>query len=262
MTKLETKLQQMKKEERVGLMTHVVIGYPTLEETISIAKTMAENGVDIIELQIPFSDPLADGPTIMHACEESLKNGTKVKDAFIIMKNLTSQISTPLLFMAYYNTVFKYGVERFCKDAETAGASGLIVPDMPIDEESEEHFLFFCRKYDLHNVQVISPASTEDRLRKNAEVASGFVYCTARQGITGAKDQLDPNLTTYIEKVKSFFSVPVAIGFGISKRQHIQALKSHADIAVIGSAIINIINKSNASDTKQKIKQFLLELKA
>jgi len=99
-------------------------------------------------------------------------------------------------------------------------------------------------------------------LKKNAEVASGFVYCTARQGITGAKDQLDQNITTYIEKVKSFFSVPVAIGFGISKRQHIQALKPHADIAVIGSAIINIINKSNESDTKQKIKQFLLELKS
>ncbi|PIQ80952.1 MAG: tryptophan synthase subunit alpha [Candidatus Pacebacteria bacterium CG_4_10_14_3_um_filter_34_15] len=262
MTKLEEKLQQIKKEERVGLMTHVVIGYPTLEETISIAKTMAENGVDIIELQIPFSDPLADGPTIMHACEKSLENGTKVKDAFIIMRQLTSQIPTPLLFMAYYNTVFKYGVEKFCKNAQAAGASGLIVPDMPIDEESEEHFLFFCRKYDLHNIQVISPASTEDRLKKNAEVASGFVYCTARQGITGAKDQLDQNITTYIEKVKSFFSVPVAIGFGISKRQHIQALKPHADIAVIGSAIINIINKSNESDTKQKIKQFLLELKS
>jgi len=185
-----------------------------------------------------------------------------VKDAFIIMRQLTSQIPTPLLFMAYYNTVFKYGVEKFCKNAQAAGASGLIVPDMPIDEESEEHFLFFCRKYDLHNIQVISPASTEDRLKKNAEVASGFVYCTARQGITGAKDQLDQNITTYIEKVKSFFSVPVAIGFGISKRQHIQALKPHADIAVIGSAIINIINKSNESDTKQKIKQFLLELKS
>lgn len=261
MTKLEEKLQQIKNRKSIGLMTHVVIGYPTLEETIRIVRTMAENGVDFIELQIPFSDPLADGPTIMRACEQSLEKGTKVKDAFTIMKSLSSQVSIPLLFMAYYNTVFKYGVEKFCKDAEAAGASGLIVPDMPIDEEGEEHFLLFCRKFNLHNIQVISPASTEDRLKKNAEVANGFIYCTARQGITGAKDQLDPSLTSYLEKVRKYFSIPIAVGFGISKSEHIKMLEPYADMAVIGSAVIDVINRSSKQEIEGNIKQFLIELK-
>ncbi len=261
MTKLEEKLQQIIKRKRIGLMTHIVIGYPTLEKTIKIARTMAENGVDFIELQIPFSDPLADGPTIMRACEKSLENGTKVRDAFKVMKLLSSQVSAPLLFMAYYNTVFKYGVEKFCKDAEFAGASGLIVPDMSIDEESEEHFLSFCRKYNLHNIQVISPVSTKDRLKKNAVVASGFIYCTARQGITGAKDKLDPSLTSYLDEVRKYFSIPVAVGFGISKQEHIKMLEPHADIAVVGSAVIDVINRSSKEDIEENISQFLGSLR-
>lgn len=239
------------------LMTHVVIGYPSLEDTVKIVKTMAENGADLIELQIPFSDPLADGPTIMKACEKSLANGTKVKDAFKIMGLLSSQLSIPLLFMAYYNTVFKIGAEKFCKDAKAAGAYGLIVPDMPIDEEGEEHFLFYCRKYNLHNIQVISPASTEQRLKKNANVASGFIYCTAHQGITGVKNQLDPTISAYLRKARKIFSVPIAVGFGISKKDHLKQLAPYADIAVIGSAIIDVINRSKENEIEKEIKNFL-----
>lgn len=261
MTKLEEKLQQIKERKRIGLMTHVVIGYPTLEDTIKIVKTMADNGADFLELQIPFSDPLADGSTIMRACEKSLENGTKVKDAFTIMKLLSSHVTMPLLFMAYYNTVFTYGVKKFCKDAQAAGACGLIVPDMPIDEEHEEHFFSYCKKYNLHNIQVISPASTESRLKKNALVASGFVYCTALQGTTGAKGQLHPRLTSYLEKVKKYFSVPVAVGFGISKKKHIEMLVPHAAIAVVGSAIIDLINRSDTNDLEKNITHFLKGLR-
>lgn len=243
------------------IMAHVVIGYPSLEATIKIVKVMAKNGVDLVELQIPFSDPLADGPTIMQACQQSLKNGTRVKDAFEIMKILLSQISIPLLFMAYYNTVFKYGTEKFCKDAKEAGACGLIVPDMAVDEEGEEHFIKYCRKYNLANIQVISPVSTEDRLKKNANVASGFVYCTAHQGITGVKNQLDAGIVSYLKKVKKFFSIPIAVGFGISKKEHIQQLSPYADIAVVGSAIIDVINQSNSISMEKNIKSFLNRLK-
>ena len=244
------------------LMTHVVVGYPTLKDTIAIVETMAKSGVDIVELQIPFSDPLADGPTIMRACEQSLANGTKVKDAFFAIKTLSSRVSIPLLFMAYYNTVFRYGTKMFCQNAKAAGAYGLIVPDMALDEELEEHFIASCRKYGLHNIQVISPVSTEERLKKNAAVASGFVYCTARQGTTGAKNELDPNLISYLEKVKRYFSVPIAVGFGISKKEHIAALTGHANIAVIGSAIIDIVNKSKPDGYKNSIQTFLENLQA
>ncbi len=239
------------------LMTHVVIGYPSLEATVKIVKTMEKSGVDIIELQIPFSDPLADGPTIMRACEKSLENGTKVKDAFKIMRRLTSQVKIPLLFMAYFNTVFKYGVSKFCHDAKKAGVYGLIVPDMPVDEEGEEHFFAACKKNNLHNIQVISPASTDERLKKNAEVENGFVYFTSRQGTTGAKNELDPNLISNLKRVRKFFSVPIAVGFGISKKAHLEKLVPYVDITVVGSAIIDIINKSRPEKIEKNVKQFI-----
>ena len=261
MTLLEEKLQEIKQRDEIGLMTHVVIGYPSLEDTVKIVETMVKGGADIVELQIPFSDPLADGPTIMRACETSLRNGTKISDAFKIMKTLSSRIKIPLLFMAYYNTVFKYGVEKFCAAAAAAGASGLIVPDMAIDEEGEEHFFEFCRKYNLHNIQVISQSSTDERLKKNKQFANGFVYCAAHQGTTGAQDKLDPNLESYLKKIKETFSIPIAVGFGISKREHIEGLKPYADVAIVGSAIIDIINSSKSGEFENNIKGFLSQLK-
>lgn len=260
MNKLEQKLVEIKQRKRMGLMTHVVVGYPSLEDTIKIVKTMADNGVDIVELQIPFSDPLADGPTIMRACEVSLKNGTKVRDAFTVMQQLSQEVSIPLLFMGYYNNVFKYGVEKFCKDAYAAGANGCIIPDVPIDEEPNEHFVKFCNQYNLANIRVISPASTEERLKKNAAVATGFVYCTSRQGTTGASSQLAEGLASYLKKVKEYFDIPVAVGFGISKREHIQALQGHADIAVIGSAIIDVVTDSKKDEIEKNIAKFLQDL--
>jgi tryptophan synthase alpha chain len=183
MNRIDQKLEQIRNEKKMGLMTHVVVGYPSIEQTLAVVRAMAHNGADFVELQIPFSDPLADGPTIMQACEKSLANGTKVKDAFLVMKTLSKQVSIPLLFMSYYNIVFRYGVEKFCRDAMIAGASGLIVPDMPLDEEEQEHFYAYSKKYNLHAIQVVSPASTEERLTKNAKVANGFIYCTARHEI-------------------------------------------------------------------------------
>ena len=260
MNKIDQKLTEIKEQKRIGLMTHVVVGYPSLNETVAIVKAMAEAGADFVELQIPFSDPLADGPTIMRACEESLANGTKVKDAFSIMKQLSAEVSVPLLFMSYYNIVFRYGVEKFCRDAKEAGASGLIVPDMPIDEEGEEHFYAFAEKFDLHVIHVISPASTHERLKKNAVLSKGFIYCTARQGITGAKKELDPAIRSYLQEVKKYFSIPVAVGFGISNRDHISSLKKEADIAIVGSALIDVIKNTDKKKRITAIKQFISNL--
>jgi len=261
MNKIDQQLQVIKKEKRIALMTHVVVGYPSVQDTVSIVSAMGESGVDFVELQIPFSDPLADGPTIMKACEESLANGTKVADAFRVMQELSSQVMIPLLFMAYYNTVFTYGVEKFCRDAKAAGVSGLIVPDMSIDEEQHEHFYALAKKYGLHVIHVISPVSTPERLKKNAAMARGFVYCTARQGITGAKRDLDPTLRNYLKKVKTYFSIPVAVGFGISKKEHIEALQNEADIAVIGSALIDVLRNTEKSSRGAAVKQFLNDLR-
>jgi tryptophan synthase alpha subunit len=260
MNLIDRQFEKIKKEKRMGLMMHVVVGYPMLEATEEIVQVMAESGADFVELQIPFSDPLADGPTIMKASEEALRNGTKVKDAFSLMRKLSTEVEIPLLFMGYYNTVFKYGTARFCKDARSAGASGLIVPDIPLEEEKSEHFIRSAKKNNLYAIRVVSPASTQERLEKNAEVADGFVYCMARQGITGAKKDLDPELVNYLERVKKIFDVPVAVGFGISKKEHIQALRGHADMAIIGSAVIDIISKSKRDEGGKNVRDFIKNL--
>lgn len=260
MNNISLRLEKLKKEKKLGFMTHVVVGYPDLAGTEKLVLLMDKLGIDFIELQIPFSDPLADGPTIMKACEESLRSGTKVKDAFSLASRLTSKIKTPLLFMAYYNTVFKYGVEKFCKDAKEVGISGLIVPDMPIEEEENEHFFAACDKYNLLHIQVISPASNSVRLRKNKQIAKGFVYATARQGITDAKKGLDPKIAGYLKQVKSVFDIPLAVGFGISSRERVNMIRDYADIAVVGSAVLDIID-ANPKDYLKKAKSFLEELK-
>lgn len=261
MNLLDKQLAKIKQSKRIGIMAHVVVGYPSLAATVEIVKTMAESGVDIVELQIPFSDPLADGPTIMRACEESLANGTKVQDSFKVMKQLSATVSIPLLFMSYYNPVFKYGVEKFCLDAKEAGASGLIVPDMPIEEESEEHFFAACKKQNLYDIRVVSPASTDERLRKNAEVGSGFIYCTALQGTTGARSDFDSEIGKYLSRVKSAFKIPLAVGFGISNREQVKQLTPYADIAVVGSAVIDLINSTPDEKRSDAIKKFFTELR-
>lgn len=261
MNLIDEQLENLKKEKRLGLMTHLVIGYPSLEMTQSLVKLMVNSGVDFIELQIPFSDPLADGPTIMKACEKSLQQGTKVKDAFALANKLSKQIKIPLIFMAYYNTVFKYATKRFCEDAKRTGISGLIIPDIPLEEEHEENFIKYCNEAGLKNIRVVSPASTVERLSKNSKVANGFVYVTSRQGITGVRNTLDPEISKFLQIVRQQFFIPLAVGFGISKKIHLEKLSSHADIAVVGSAIIDLINKSKESEIKTNIERFISNLR-
>jgi len=244
----------------MGLMTHVIVGYPSLVDTVKLVKIMAESGVDFVELQIPFSDPLADGPVIMRACEEALANGTKVRDAFRIMEELSSKVEIPLLFMGYYNTVFRYGVKKFCIDANKAGAAGLIIPDMSLEEEGKEHFLASAKKCSLPVIRVVSPASTVDRLKKNAEVAQGFVYCSARQGITGVRQTLYPNLASYLKRVKAYIDKPLAVGFGISSREHVQAIKSYAEVAVVGSVLLKLVQENHGKEMEQNVRRFLSSL--
>ena len=214
-----------------------------MEKCEKRAIEFARAGVSFVEIQIPFSDPVADGPVIMKACEKSLENGTRVRDCFKLMKRLSEKFKkegfkTELLFMTYFNIAYKYGVEKFCKDSASAGVYGLIIPDIPIDEESHEGYLKECKANGLNPIQVISPITPEERLKKIGKVAKGFVYCVSRYGTTGAKSDLNPKLKTYLGKVRKYVELPLAVGFGISSRAQINAVHKHAEIAVIGSALI------------------------
>ncbi|MEK7672696.1 MAG: tryptophan synthase subunit alpha [Patescibacteria group bacterium] len=242
------------------IMTHIVAGYPSLKASEEIALTMIEVGVYFIEIQIPFSDPVADGPVIMQANEKALKAGTKVEDCFKLMEKLCAKNSTTkFLFMSYFNILHSYGVEKFCKKAQECGCYGLIVPDMPLDEEEHEHYLENCQKFGLKAVQVVSPLSTDERLKKIAKVASGLVYCISRYGTTGVSSTLNTNLSGYLRKVKKYIQLPLAVGFGISDKSHVQAVWQEAEIAVIGSKVVRLIDEGG--NYLPKIEKFLKQIK-
>ncbi|PIR13355.1 tryptophan synthase subunit alpha [Candidatus Falkowbacteria bacterium CG11_big_fil_rev_8_21_14_0_20_39_10] len=260
MLQIQKQLNKIKQENRLGIMTHIVVGCPSLEENKKIIQLMADIGVDFIELQIPFSDPMADGPTIMKANKQALDNKTRVIDAFNLMKEMSSQVNIPLLFMGYFNTVLNYGTKRFCQEAARLGCSGLIFPDIPLEEESEEHFLEYTKKYNLSNIRVLSPASTIDRIKKNAKVANGFLYFVGRKGTTGAKTRLDKTLNINLRKIKKHIKIPIAVGFGISEVAHIKALVGKAEIAVIGSAVIDRYKKAKIGEELKEIKKFMKPL--
>ncbi|MEI6532442.1 MAG: tryptophan synthase subunit alpha [Candidatus Roizmanbacteria bacterium] len=255
--KIDTQLEFIKKNKKIGIMTHVILGYPNIQSSKDIIDIMVQGGSDFIEMQIPFSDPIADGSTIMQASDISLRNGTRVRDAFIVAQEVTQKYSIPFLFMGYFNTVLNYGIEKFCNDASIAGISGVIIPDIPPDEESYEHFYSICEKYNLYVIRLLSPSSTEERIKLNAISAKGFMYCISRHGVTGSQNNLDNSLEDYIGRVKKHISIPIAVGFGISKREHIQELIGKVDIAVIGSALINIYNKNKSLI---ELKTFLEEI--
>lgn len=260
MNTIDQQLQKIKVENRLGLMTHIVVGYPTLTESRYLVLAMAEAGADFIELQIPFSDPVADGPTLMQANQTALEQGTTVAQAMELMAELAPTVGIPLLFMTYFNIVHHYGVDKFCQAAARAGASGLIVPDMPLDEEPSEHFISAAEQAGLTVIRLLSPASTEKRLRRNAALAKGFVYFVSRKGITGARAELDSELAQQLARMKKFFTVPVAVGFGLSKPEHVAALKGRAEIAVVGSELINVYNRADKGRGVEAIKDFIKNL--
>ncbi|MCK4744740.1 tryptophan synthase subunit alpha [Candidatus Parcubacteria bacterium] len=261
MNRINLQLEKIKQEKRVGIMAHIVCGYPNLSESRKFIKLMESCGVDFIELQIPFSDPMADGPTIMQANQAALDSGIKVKDCFRLMKEMSREVEIPLIFMGYFNTVFNYGVEKFCKDAREAGCSGLIFPDIPLEEECSEYFIKYAKENNLILIRVLSPASTIERIKKNAKIADGFLYFVGRKGITGQKSALDKNLSANLKKIRKYFNIPIAVGFGISEKKHIKALKNEAEIAVIGSAVLNAYNSAKKGQELKEVEKFLKSLK-
>lgn len=234
------------------MMTHVVAGYPTLKKTEEIVLLMSKCGADMIEIQIPFSDPMADGSTIMKANQVALDNGVNVNDCFDLVKRLKQKIETPLLFMTYANIPFRYGLEAFIQKSSEIGIYGLIIPDLTYDEDNGG-YLELCKKNNVHAILVISPDMNDIRLKKVLSTSSGFVYTTLKVGITGAQKKINKSAIEYISKVKQFTSLPVAAGFGISSEKVFKEILGVADFGVVGSHFINLLK----SDGTKGIERFI-----
>ena len=243
----------------IGLMTHIVLGYPSFEENLETVETMAKCGVAFVELQLPFSDPVADGPSMMLANTRSLQHGVTIKACFEQAGKIAKATKISLLFMTYTNIAYQYGIDKFVADASRAGMKGIIIPDLPYEESDQ--YVKACKKHVIDPIFVVSPNSSDNRLRAISKVASGFIYCTTRTGVTGAQASLPTDVKTYLKRVRQFIVLPLAVGFGISRKEHVDALQGVADYAVIGSAVMDLVHKGKSKGERlQAIADFLQAL--
>ncbi len=228
-------------EGRAAFMPYYVVGYPDLSTSLDVMIALVEAGADMIEVGVPFSDPLADGPTIQAATQLALEGGTSLADALQMVYQLRERgVTIPLILMGYYNPFLAYGVEELCRDAAAAGADGLIVPDLPPDERDGEEMIACCREHGLAFVPLLAPTSTAGRIRLVTQVASGFVYLVSVTGITGARDRLPADLEAFVGRVRSATDLPLAVGFGISTPEQAAQVAEIADGVVVGSALVKL----------------------
>lgn len=238
---LETTIRAQAKSKDILLMTHIVIGYPTLEDSYRLVKTMVEAGVELMELQIPFSEPIADGPVILRANQEALATGITVEQCLDFAERVAREFDIPFLFMTYYNILFKYGVAKFAAEMAKRGLKGAIVPDLPPEEATG--YLRAMAANGLDPIFILAPNSPDYRLKLIAENAGGFVYCVARKGVTGAHTEFSRDLDAYLARCRKATDLPLALGFGVSSREDVEFLKGKADIAVVGSQAIRVFDR-------------------
>lgn len=214
-------------------MGHLVVDWPTPEAAVALVEIMVAAGVKVIELQIPFSEPIADGPVIMAANHGALANGVTVQRCFDFMRQMTTRFQLPFLFMSYVNPIYRIGWEQFAEAAAAAGARGVIVPDLPVDLSQELDQA--CSRCGLANIRVIPPNISDERLRRICSQARGMIYAVARQGVTGSRTELNQDVKDFVARIRTATALPVAVGFGISSPSDVEFLRGAADLAVIGS---------------------------
>lgn len=246
-------------ERRPALIAYLTAGYPSPAHTPQLIEAVVEAGADMIELGIPFSDPLADGPTIQAASEAALHYHMSVPAALDAARASRAVTAAPILFMTYVNPVLAYGMARFCREAAAAGVNGLLVPDLPPEEAAELRsaaqaasigLAFFC-----------APTSSRERIEAACQSSTAFVYCIAVTGITGARERLDPALLPLLDRIRPHARVPIVVGFGISRPEHVQALTGRADGAIVASALLDAIG-TGAADPVTAAQQFIRALRA
>jgi tryptophan synthase alpha chain len=253
--RIEATFERTKSEGRTGFVAFLTVGYPDIESTLRLVPALIEGGADIIELGIPFSDPLAEGPTIQRSSYRALQNGVTPTICLEVASKLRGQgVDAPLVPIGYYNPLLAYGLDAFTRDAAAAGIDGLIVVDLPPEESPSVRDA--CLANNLRLIYLLAPTSTEERIKLVAGLASGFIYCVSVTGVTGARDEVSPGLDAFVQLVRKYTDLPIAVGFGISQPTHFQAVGRIADAAVIGSAIIDEIDKVGPSEQAARLREY------
>jgi tryptophan synthase alpha chain len=236
-----------------ALIPYVTVGYPTIEATLKVVPLLAKSGADIVELGIPFSDPLADGVTIQKSSFQALQQGISPRSCLDIARQLRAKVDIPLVFMTYYNPVFHYGLEQFCTACNAAGVDGLIIPDLPPQEGAELESI--TQKQDLDLIYLLAPTSTEERIKLVAERSRGFIYLVSVTGVTGTRDKLPADLEVSVSRVKEQVSQPLCVGFGISTPQQAKRVARLADGVIVGSRVIQLMDSGEMGQVGDFIKE-------
>lgn len=247
-TTLEQSIREARDKKDILLMTHIVLGYPSFDDCLRVVEDMVSAGVDLMELQIPFSEPMADGPVILKANSEALQAGATVEQSFAMAEKLTREFDIPFLFMTYYNILFCQGVSDFVKRCQSIGIQGCIVPDLPPAEGQE--YLDAMHKAKLAPIHIFTPKTPENRMRFLSENSTGFIYSVARKGVTGKDTTFSSELEEYLALCRENTDLPLAVGFGVKTREDINFLRGKADIAVVGSETIKVMEKEGVKGVK------------
>lgn len=263
--KITQAFAKAKQEGRGVLIPYFMCGYPSAEQSVEAIVAAAEGGADIIELGMPFSDPLADGATIQHAGHVALERGMSINGCMEVARQVSAKSDVALLLMGYYNPVMAYGIERFCATAQNSGISGFIIPDLPPEEAVP--LLEAAQRYGLGLVFMIPPTTSDERIAQIVKIAAngpgGFIYCVSLSGVTGSRKELPPHLKGFIERVRGYtkeYDLPIAVGFGLSTPEHIAQVTSYADGAAVGSALVNLLDRHTESEQAEAVRHYIQSL--
>ena len=261
MNRLQQTFARLREDHAPGLVTYITAGDPDLDRTAGILRALDRAGADVLEVGVPFSDPLADGPVIQRATERALAAGTTLSGVLDLLRSIRGDISAPIVLFSYANPILRLGAEQFADRAREAGVDGVLILDLPIEEADESRTMLANRGIDT--ILLLSPTTTDDRLRRAAALGSGFLYAISRLGVTGARDAVAAGAKEMVERIRKVSDLPVALGFGISKPDHVRAVGQWADAAVVGSALVDVIAREGASrDLNTRVEEYVRWLKS
>jgi tryptophan synthase alpha chain len=261
MSRLASTFAGLRDAARPGLVTYITAGDPTLPRTRGVLCALDRAGADVLEVGVPFSDPLADGPVIQRATERALASHTTLAGVLDLIGDMRATLRPPVVIFSYANPILRLGAERFADRAREAGVDGVLVLDLPIEEADDFRNMLGTRGIDT--ILLLSPTTTDDRLRKAAAVGSGFLYAISRLGVTGARDRVADGAREIVERIRRVSQLPVALGFGISKPEHVREVGQWADAAVVGSALVSVVAEAGASnDLDRKVEEYVRWLKS
>lgn len=256
MNRLDKKFRELRKDRRKAFIAFIVAGDPSLAITKQLIFELEKEGADIIELGVPFSDPLADGPTIQKSSERALRNRINITSVCKLVRSVRSRTEIPIVFLTYYNLIYHYGLARFVNIAKRSGVDGVIIPDLPPEESME--LRGFARRRGFSTIHLLAPTSSRERIHKITKASSGFIYYVSLTGTTGARKELPKELSSSLRSVKRMTRKPVCVGFGISRPEQVRSISRLADGVIVGSAIVKVIEKNiGKRDLVKKVGRFV-----